>query len=110
MITTPVGMAVVGFGCWGPNVVRNIVERPEPSGRPVCIWGASAQVAPATAGVGAGPPCPAAERAARTAPAWRVAGRAPLRRRKRGTPSAPLSGHRRTRRGNPPASIEVAEV
>jgi predicted dehydrogenase len=29
MITTPIGIAVVGFGYWGPNVVRNIVERPE---------------------------------------------------------------------------------
>src|SRR5580658_3420198 len=29
MITTPIGIAVVGFGYWGPNVVRNITERPE---------------------------------------------------------------------------------
>ncbi len=29
MITTPIGIAVVGFGYWGPNVVRNISERPE---------------------------------------------------------------------------------
>jgi predicted dehydrogenase len=29
MITTPIGIAVVGFGYWGPNMVRNIVERPE---------------------------------------------------------------------------------
>jgi predicted dehydrogenase len=29
MITTPIGIAVVGFGYWGPNIVRNIVERPE---------------------------------------------------------------------------------
>ena len=29
MITTPIGIAVVGFGYWGPNVVRNIAERPE---------------------------------------------------------------------------------
>lgn len=29
MITTPIGVAVVGYGYWGPNVVRNIVERPE---------------------------------------------------------------------------------
>jgi predicted dehydrogenase len=29
MITTPIGIAVVGYGYWGPNVVRNIVERPE---------------------------------------------------------------------------------
>jgi hypothetical protein len=29
MITTPIGVAVVGFGYWGPNVVRNIAERPE---------------------------------------------------------------------------------
>lgn len=29
MITTPIGVAVVGYGYWGPNVVRNILERPE---------------------------------------------------------------------------------
>lgn len=29
MITTPIGIAIVGFGYWGPNVVRNILERPE---------------------------------------------------------------------------------
>jgi predicted dehydrogenase len=29
MITTPLGIAVVGFGYWGPNVVRNIVQSPE---------------------------------------------------------------------------------
>jgi predicted dehydrogenase len=29
MITTPIGIAVVGYGYWGPNVVRNIFERPE---------------------------------------------------------------------------------
>jgi predicted dehydrogenase len=29
MITTPIGIAVVGYGYWGPNVVRNIIERPE---------------------------------------------------------------------------------
>ncbi len=29
MITTPIGIAMVGFGYWGPNIVRNIVERPE---------------------------------------------------------------------------------
>jgi predicted dehydrogenase len=29
MITTPIGIAVVGFGYWGPNVTRNILERPE---------------------------------------------------------------------------------
>lgn len=29
MITTPIGIVVVGYGYWGPNVVRNIVERPE---------------------------------------------------------------------------------
>ena len=29
MIATPIGIAVVGYGYWGPNVVRNIVERPE---------------------------------------------------------------------------------
>jgi len=29
MITTPIGIAVVGFGYWGPNLVRNIAGRPE---------------------------------------------------------------------------------
>jgi predicted dehydrogenase len=29
MITTPIGIAVVGFGYWGPNLARNIAERPE---------------------------------------------------------------------------------
>lgn len=29
MITTPIGLAVVGYGYWGPNVVRNAAERPE---------------------------------------------------------------------------------
>ena len=29
MITSPIGIAVVGFGYWGPNVVRNIAERRE---------------------------------------------------------------------------------
>jgi predicted dehydrogenase len=29
MITTPIGIAAVGYGYWGPNVVRNIAERPE---------------------------------------------------------------------------------
>jgi predicted dehydrogenase len=29
MITAPIGIAIVGFGYWGPNVVRNILERPE---------------------------------------------------------------------------------
>jgi predicted dehydrogenase len=29
MITTPIGIAIVGFGYWGPNVVRNILERAE---------------------------------------------------------------------------------
>ncbi len=29
MITTPIGVAVVGYGYWGPNIVRNILERPE---------------------------------------------------------------------------------
>jgi predicted dehydrogenase len=29
MIATPIGIAVVGYGYWGPNVVRNIAERPE---------------------------------------------------------------------------------
>lgn len=29
MITTPIGIAVVGYGYWGPNLARNISERPE---------------------------------------------------------------------------------
>ncbi len=29
MITTPIGVAVVGFGYWGPNITRNVAERPE---------------------------------------------------------------------------------
>lgn len=29
VITTPIGITVVGYGYWGPNIVRNIVERPE---------------------------------------------------------------------------------
>ena len=29
MITTPIGIAVVGYGYWGPNLARNIAERPE---------------------------------------------------------------------------------
>ncbi len=29
MIITPIGVAVVGYGYWGPNIVRNIIERPE---------------------------------------------------------------------------------
>ncbi len=29
MITTPIGIAVVGYGYWGPNIVRNVHERPE---------------------------------------------------------------------------------
>src|SRR5438309_5285498 len=29
MITTPIGIAIVGFGYWGPNLVRNVVEHPE---------------------------------------------------------------------------------
>ena len=29
MIARPIGIAVVGYGYWGPNVVRNIIERPE---------------------------------------------------------------------------------
>ena len=27
--TAPVGVAVVGYGYWGPNIVRNVLERPE---------------------------------------------------------------------------------
>jgi predicted dehydrogenase len=29
MITTPIGAVVVGYGYWGPNIVRNVIERPE---------------------------------------------------------------------------------
>jgi predicted dehydrogenase len=29
VITSPIGAAVVGYGYWGPNIVRNILERPE---------------------------------------------------------------------------------
>lgn len=29
MITAPIGVAVVGYGYWGPNIVRNVLERPE---------------------------------------------------------------------------------
>ncbi len=29
MSETPIGIAIVGFGYWGPNVVRNILARPE---------------------------------------------------------------------------------
>jgi predicted dehydrogenase len=29
MITTPIGIAVVGYGYWGPNLARNIAERSE---------------------------------------------------------------------------------
>ena len=27
--TTPLGVVVVGYGYWGPNIVRNVIERPE---------------------------------------------------------------------------------
>jgi|HubBroStandDraft_4_1064222.scaffolds.fasta_scaffold30378_2 predicted dehydrogenase len=29
VINTPIGIAVVGYGYWGPNIVRNVLERPE---------------------------------------------------------------------------------
>jgi predicted dehydrogenase len=29
VIATPIGVAVVGYGYWGPNLARNIAERPE---------------------------------------------------------------------------------
>jgi len=29
MIATPIGVAMVGYGYWGPNVVRNLAEQPE---------------------------------------------------------------------------------
>jgi predicted dehydrogenase len=32
----PVGVAVVGYGYWGPNLVRNVIERPELSLAAVC--------------------------------------------------------------------------
>ena len=25
----PIGIAVAGYGYWGPNIVRNVLERPE---------------------------------------------------------------------------------
>src|SRR3954469_17457927 len=27
--SSPIGIAVVGYGYWGPNLVRNVAERPE---------------------------------------------------------------------------------
>jgi len=35
-IIPTVGMAVVGYGYWGPNLVRNIIERPELRLRALC--------------------------------------------------------------------------
>jgi predicted dehydrogenase len=32
----PIGVAVVGYGYWGPNLVRNVIERPELSLAAVC--------------------------------------------------------------------------
>ena len=32
----PLGVAVVGYGYWGPNLVRNVVERPELELRALC--------------------------------------------------------------------------
>src|ERR1700742_4595539 len=29
MENAPIGIAVVGYGYWGPNIVRNVLERPE---------------------------------------------------------------------------------
>jgi predicted dehydrogenase len=29
MITTPIGAAVAGYGYWGPNIVRNLIESPD---------------------------------------------------------------------------------
>src|SRR3954462_12480372 len=29
MDNAPIGIAVVGYGYWGPNIVRNCLERPE---------------------------------------------------------------------------------
>jgi predicted dehydrogenase len=34
--TRPIGTAVVGYGYWGPNLVRNVVERPELEMSVVC--------------------------------------------------------------------------
>jgi len=34
MTTTPINVAVVGYGYWGPNLVRNVIERPE-----LALWG-----------------------------------------------------------------------
>ncbi len=36
MSTAPIGIAIVGFGYWGPNVVRNILGRPEFQLRGLC--------------------------------------------------------------------------
>jgi len=32
----PIGTAVVGYGYWGPNLVRNVIERPELAMRVLC--------------------------------------------------------------------------
>src|SRR3954469_15522377 len=32
----PIGTAVVGYGYWGPNLVRNVIERPELEMRVLC--------------------------------------------------------------------------
>ena len=29
MPEVPINLAVVGYGYWGPNIVRNVLERPE---------------------------------------------------------------------------------
>ncbi|UGS37762.1 Gfo/Idh/MocA family protein [Capillimicrobium parvum] len=34
--TPPIGTAVVGYGYWGPNLVRNVIERPELEMRVMC--------------------------------------------------------------------------
>jgi predicted dehydrogenase len=34
--TTPLNIAVVGYGYWGPNLVRNVVERPETTLATLC--------------------------------------------------------------------------
>ncbi len=34
--TEPIGIAAVGYGYWGPNIVRNLVERPEFELRALC--------------------------------------------------------------------------
>jgi|SRR4051812_16182379 predicted dehydrogenase len=39
--TAPIGVVVVGYGYWGPNLVRNVMERPEFELRALCERDAS---------------------------------------------------------------------